>query len=117
MKIQEYIAKKSELSKFNQWRSMIGKKYSGGGGGVGKVHSVSLNKIEVYYQERDGSTNYHELEKSALRAVEKVIVEHINMIIGEAYQFKEKELKEFAAEALAEVEQIKKDAGLYETDK
>jgi hypothetical protein len=36
---------------------MIGQRYAGGGGGDGRFHSSK----EIYFQESNGSNNYHEM--------------------------------------------------------
>jgi len=57
--IQQYEQAKYNLRSFLEWRRLIGLPHIGGGGGIGAVTKVNCS-MTIYFQERDGSNNYHE---------------------------------------------------------
>ena len=73
-KVEEYRAAKRALREAEQVADLIGKEYHGGGGGIGKIHSLSI-AMEVYHQEYNGATNYHRAKSldSAMSAVARAI--------------------------------------------
>lgn len=87
---------------------LIGQRYEGGGGGIGKITSLSV-AITIYHQYRDGSTNYHKDNAPLNEALSKAAAEMAGPLIERAKailqenvdQHKEAARKEYEAEFAA----------------
>ncbi len=94
--IDDYKKQIEILRQFDQWARLIGKEYYGGtrgkGGEFGRVVNVSSPKIEVYYQEYDGATNYHEYPPECSSAMSKAVMKHSGQIIQTAREILIKDL-------------------------
>lgn len=93
------------------WKSMIGKTFSGGGGGTGYVSGVETN-ITIYFQERDGSKNYHEIPAPLEFALRQVIKENAHQLLGKAIKRMEADRDEAAEAAVKEHAELMREAGL-----
>lgn len=114
--IDKYVDLQSALRDSNHWVSMLGKRYSGGGGGIGALHSLSLNKGEasptLYYQESNGSTNYHRMPVELSKHLESAIKSKFTELIADALKLQEKELKKCANAAVEEHKRLLESAGI-----
>lgn len=75
--IQQYQCAKREHDYCAAWAALIGKKYNGGGGGIGELKSLRLMSGEdaptVYHQYSDGAKNYHtKLGRQAERLIQRL---------------------------------------------
>jgi hypothetical protein len=98
------------------WFSLLGKPYSGGGGGIGGLRSVDIRNIEIYHQAYDGANNYHKIEDELKIKLETVIKKNFRMLIEQAMELMENEKKELAQKALDETNMLMEEAGLIPTD-
>lgn len=55
---------KRNLKEVEKLLQLIGSKYSGGGGGVGRVFSINNDGITIYHQKYNGPQNYHNIYRS-----------------------------------------------------
>lgn len=90
------------LNEFIAWRSLIGKTYNGGWGGIGRIKEASCS-MTIYHQTYDGSINYHESEKKLAPLFEKAAIqcqkEILNNVQSQLEQLVEEARKK--AESLA----------------
>lgn len=103
--IEWFQEKKRCLRDAQSWAALIGKKYSGGGGGFGEVCRVNA-VFTIYHQPYDGATNYHEAPKALREAIESVLKSRARAIIDEALSVLDAEVKTAAKKAAAEAEEV-----------
>ena len=108
--VEIYQKLKNDLWQIKDWWNMYGLDYSGGIGGIGDIRSVNVSAT-IYYQESNGSKNYHESPKLFNETFGKILQKHPELF-REAIKVLEKQLQEQAEKARQEHEQIMKDAGL-----
>lgn len=103
--IQWFQLQKANLADARSWAGLIGKKYSGGGGGYGEITKVNAI-VTVYHQEYDGATNYHEAPKAMREAIEATIREQGGQIIASALARLEAYVRDAAKKAEAEAQAV-----------
>ena len=112
-KIETYKKMKNGQQKCKEWASLIGKPYSGGGGGIGKIVSVALcagdNAPTIYHQAYNGATNYHRMPDELRNYLEFAICENVGALIERAFYLQSTELSESAIEAKKEYDLINED--------
>ena len=110
--IQEYHRYKQSLELTKKWLALIGSRYEGGGGGIGRLNGVHT-RFAIYHQAYDGATNYHEIPNNDFQlALDRAVYNNLKEIIKTAVSTMETNLKELAVYAKAEADAIAKDAGL-----
>jgi len=100
-KIEQYSKAKAELHTAKKWVSLYGSPYLGGGGGVGRISSLSV-KAEMYHQPRNGDNNYHSMPPELERVFSKEVESRFQAIADSAIAEMEARLSELANEALQE---------------
>jgi len=108
--VEIYKNLKDELWKIKDWWNMYGLHYSGGNGGVGEIRSVEVSAT-IYYQQSNGSKNYHESSGLFNKTFGKILQKHPELF-KETIEVLEKQLQEQAGKARVEHEQIMRDSGL-----
>ena len=98
----QYLAASRALGELRQWANMLGAEYHGGGGGVGDVAKSSTCSLTLYYQESNGSRNYHEAPRSADRWIALGFLDVAPHVIGKALLHAEREVAQLAASAAKE---------------
>jgi hypothetical protein len=103
--IDQYQQTQRECRDFERWKSLIGKEYFGGtrgrGGEYGSVVNANFS-CEIYHQESDGATNYHEsgrLGEIAKSALNESAKKHAAAIIATAMDIMLERLSKDAAAA------------------
>lgn len=116
-KIDTYLKEKEKFNRAIRWKSLIGSKFGGGGGGVGYVIKA-ITTMEIYHQEYNGAKNYHEsIEIDGLSDfLNEATRGHSGAIIETALNLWRTKINELAAEAKAEYESISNDLGLEVVD-
>ena len=109
--IDQFQQFNNELGYARGWVEMIGKRYEGGGGGIGKIVNCTL-LMEVYSQSYDGATNYHDCPKELAVAMAEVIKQDSHQIIDKAIAIMELRAKELAKAAHEEHTLLMGAAGL-----
>jgi len=105
--IEKFNQFKNELNNAKRWQAMFGKPYSGGGGGVGRIASAEIAKIEIYYQESNGSKNYHGIPSdSARKYISEAAKVLGHQIINKAIELMHEELKALAEQAKSEAIEV-----------
>lgn len=111
--IVNYKKAKYNFIQSKQWFELIGQPYSGGGGGIGKVHSVSIgcgdSAPTIYHQAYNGATNYHYMPIDLKPYVETIIKNDFKGILEKAFKLYEKDLSDLAELAKKEYDDISKD--------
>ena len=97
----------------SEWYEMLGKHYSGGGGGYGKIISFELSKCEIYYQFSNGSANYHSIPPDFKKYIQKAIIKNFSLLVKDAVQMQEEDFKKVAEQAVGEAKSILESAGVY----
>lgn len=115
-KLTIYRDIKRRLVDAERWAAMLGKRYAGGGGGLGKLTTVYLDTAQLLYQEYDGATNYHGAPEYLLQALSHVIEREFPRLLDAALEDMRKAATVAAAEARAEYQQLAEDAGLELTE-
>lgn len=110
--IENYKKFKSSVEQTQRWSAMLGQQYYGGGGGLGRIIGVELNKVQIYYQFSNGDTNYHNIPQHFTKYVQQAIINQFDSLLEEAKQLEEEEFKRLAQQAHGEAKQIAEDAGL-----
>lgn len=110
--IETYQEAKRLREDANRWTQMFGMRYHGGGGGIGDLRSISVAQAQIYYQETNGATNYHDAPSRMLRALEQVIASRFPELLTNAMNAIDKNLDHLAAEAYKEHRNLMLDAGL-----
>lgn len=115
-KIAQYNTAKREQNKCQRWAALLGARYFGGGGGIGELTSLRLMQGEaaptIYYQERDGATNYHVMPCSLTEHLEAAIKAKFGELLADALARQQSAVKDAAEDAVKEHERLLKDAGL-----
>ena len=115
-KIEEYNTAKLNHGYCKGWASLIGASYIGGGGGIGRLVSVTLADGQasptIYFQESDGATNYHYMPAELKKHLEASIKVRFNELLADAFKRQETELNSLAVEAAKEYGSMMKAAGL-----
>ena len=110
--IDKYKAQVALQYEAKRWAGMLGKKYTGGGGGTGELLSFKSLKAVLYYQESDGSKNYHEAPDALLAAIDAEIKHNFPVILESALMAIEGRRMELAREAAKEHADLMQAAGL-----
>jgi len=109
--IDNYISAKQELTNAREWAALIGSRYQGGGGGIGKVSHTSYVTIEIYHQERDGARNYHQPSGEIFQSCLNAVVQEMGpTIIAQAIRLMEQGVLCKAVAAMVLADAIHKDA-------
>lgn len=111
-KLERYKQEKIRLDLAKQWAALIGSSYSGGGGGVGYLHSAT-STMEVYHQKYNGSKNYHGSQDipNLDTYLSKASAKLGGSIIELALKMWSDDLSNLAAQAKLEYDELIKDAG------
>lgn len=115
-KFERYKQEKIRLDLAKQWAALIGSSYSGGGGGVGYLHSAT-STMEVYHQKKyNGSKNYHGSQDipNLDTYLSKASARLGGSIIELALKMWSDDLSNLAAQAKLEYDELIKDAGAME---
>lgn len=96
------------LRSAEQYVELVGSRYEGGGGGIGRVHDVSV-AVTVYHQERDGATNYHDSSEPFNDALGRAIKENFQMLANSALAEMRATKRSRAEEFYREMEAIAKE--------
>ena len=114
--IQQYQSAKREHDDCAAWAALIGKKYNGGGGGVGELKSLRLASGEaaptVYHQYSDGAKNYHTMPAALAPHLEAVIKARFGALLADALERQKCALKQAAEAAVKEHGELLKAAGI-----
>ena len=110
-KIAEYTKLKLEVADAKAWAALIGSEYRGGGGGVGKLTSLSI-KATAYHQQYDGATNYHDAPGPLSIALGLAAGRQFSSLLDSALAQMEIALSEAAKAAHAEHSDLMNAAGL-----
>lgn len=115
-KIERYNAAKREQAECQRWAALIGARYMGGGGGVGKLTSLRLMQGEasptIYHQERDGATNYHAMPAALTEHLQDAIKAKFGELLADALAMQEVAVKAAAEDAVKEHARLLEAAGL-----
>jgi hypothetical protein len=101
--VQQYADLKLKVVAAKQWAEMLGKPYSGGGGGIGGVRNASF---EIYFQGSNGAQNYHKPSSDVQPYLDAALKESGSQIILRAIELMEGDLLKLAAEARAEYKKL-----------
>lgn len=114
--IQQYQGAKREHDECAAWAALIGKKYNGGGGGIGELKSLRLMGGEgsptVYHQDSDGAKNYHLMPAALAPHLEAAIKAQFGELLADALERQKAALKQAAEEAVKEHGELLKAAGI-----
>ena len=94
-----------------RWMAMLGQEYHGGGGGIGKVKSVRMS-AEIYFQESNGSQNYHEIPDALRVAMQTVIHKNFDALVLRATTLMKDTSRELALKSTAEYADLLREAGI-----
>ena len=114
--IDQYQQTQRECRNFERWKSLIGKEYFGGTRGRGGKYGFVVNasfSCEIYHQESDGATNYHQsgkLGEIAKNALNEAAKKHSASIIAIAMDIMLERLSKDAAAASSLAQAIVNDA-------
>jgi hypothetical protein len=109
--IENFRKHQDDQMRAKQWAGLIGKIYGGGGGGTGRLSTLSVT-AQVYHQERDGAKNYHDLPDALRFELQAAIVNNFDGLLAEALAAMESKRSHLAAEAVAEHAELMREAGL-----
>lgn len=109
--INAYKAAKNDLRIAKEWVAMLGKSFAGGGGGEGKLHSLEL-KAKIYYQEYNGSQNYHNADVSFACELAEAVKAHFDLIVEHALERMERRVRCAAVAAQKEHAALMEETGL-----
>lgn len=114
--IDRYNADKAERDRCRAWAGLIGSKYHGGGGGIGKLTSIRLASGEalptVYHQYNDGAKNYHAMPEGLRFHLEEAIKARFSELLADALSRQDAALKVSAEHAVKEHAEMLAAAGL-----
>lgn len=110
--VDEFKAKKSALAKAEKWAEMIGKTYHGGGGGIGALRSIQINKATVYFQYANGDPNYHDAPKELMEKISDVVMVEFTRILELAISSMQIDAGQAAEKAAREYRALMEEAGL-----
>lgn len=113
--LEKYKFAKDELRNFEQWASMIGKKYYGGGGGYGKIISANLSAT-IYYQAYNGDKNYHDSDNEINAALSEAVKDCFCHIVENATKKLRMKVEEAAKKAYDENTLLLREAGLLKNE-
>lgn len=112
-KIEEYAKLKREMADATEWLGLIGKPYSGGGGGVGKLKPADIQvSVEVYHQEYNGANNYHKIPNALRDELKCMLAEQMLTLVWAARNRLEAHLSQLRAEAQLEYRKMMNEAGV-----
>lgn len=99
------------------WASMLGADFSGGGGGVGHLKYLFLDKKEgraptLYFQPYNGANNYHSMPDALIPFLERAITCKFGELLANALLLQEQNTQSLAAAALKEHAALMKAAGI-----
>lgn len=100
---------KREIQHAEYWMAMIGAHYNGGGGGIGKIRSLTV-KAEVYYQQYDGANNYHDMPSGLQWALSAVVLKRSKELLAEAMELMATQKRDLAVTAKQEYESLMQEA-------
>lgn len=103
--IEYFQQKRAALRAAESWRALIGKRYSGGGGGTGNVCNATVT-LTIYHQEYDGATNYHEAPHELLGFVEMIVLQRDVALIDAALAAMREDVRVAAEKASAEAHEV-----------
>lgn len=123
-KIEEYRQMKRHADHASAWLSLHGNEYFGGARGKGGqygsfiTHGVSVQGLQIYHQEYDGATNYHECPIELAREIGAVLVTTgVGLeVIRQALASLQNKAQRAATEALEEHKALIQAAGLGSTE-
>lgn len=111
--INAYAREKETLDQAERWVEMLGKPYSGGGGGVGCLHGVAVVvSAQMYYQPYDGASNYHNCPPALAVLVGRPMALQADRFVREAIREMRASVERAAALAVAEHDELMRAAGL-----
>lgn len=110
--IENYKKFKASKEQTTRWADMLGKQFYGGGGGLGRIVGVELNKVQIYYQFNNGDPNYHNVPQHFTKYLQQAIINQFSNLLEEAKQLEDEDFKKLARLAHGEAQQIAEDAGL-----
>lgn len=114
-RIERYNEIKMKVKEAKEWASMLGKAYKGGGGGIGKLHSIGVD-AKIYYQESNGDTNYHQMPSIIKSFMEDIIKDQFDELLQKAISNMEQSVKEEARSCVDEYKKYMLEAGILEGD-
>jgi len=114
-KIEEFKKFREQIRYATCWIAMIGKPYSGGGGGIGGLHGVSV-KPDIYYQESNRSKTYHDCPQCLAEELGNVVKRRFPELLAEAMEAMAVTEKRIGQEALAEMQALAEELGLCRDD-
>ena len=101
---------KYNFTKSKEWYELVGKPYIGGGGGIGKLHSITFDggkfSPTVYHQAYNGATNYHQMPSKLLPYFEQVIKNNFRDLFTKAMKLYSEDIEKCAVQAKLEYEEI-----------
>lgn len=95
----------ANLKAFKAWRSLIGKQYIGGAGGTGSVCTAACS-LTVYWQEYDGSKNYHEPPAASQQVFNQAAKECSQILLDRVESLLESKLEEARSKAASLAREI-----------
>ena len=110
--IQQYQGAKREHDYCAAWAALIGKEYSGGGGGIGELKALQLASVTVYHQYSDGAKNYHTMPAALAPHLEAAIKARFGELLADAMERQKAALKQAAEAAVKEHGDLLKAAGI-----
>jgi hypothetical protein len=111
-KIEQYNAAKRDQTDCLAWAALIGSPYSGGGGGVEELRSLSLGSVTVYHQYSNGAKNYHEIPDALVPHLCAAIKAKFSELVEDALNRQDVALKAVAEKAVKEYGEMLQEAGL-----
>jgi len=99
---------RNDYQRLTSWADKYGKPYSGGGGGIGHVHSAEFG-CTIYFQAYNGDTNYHpssELSKDVQAILGEAAKAHAGTILETARKMLSERIRSAAQAATREAEKI-----------
>lgn len=114
LKVDEYINIKQQQTECKRWASKLGKVYYGGTGGKGEHGQlISLTLAQghmksptIYYQEHDGSNNYHPCPDHLIKYIEASIRDNFSSILSDALSRQDADVKQLSNEAVEEYKSL-----------
>lgn len=113
-KLEDFKAAKARQDEAQVWAEMLGKAYTGGGGGVGEIRTVALGNpgAVIYYQRTNGSQNYWNMPQVLNEHLEAAIKDAFPKLLKSAMDRMAGATRDAAAEAEAEYAELRRAAGL-----
>jgi hypothetical protein len=115
--VENFKKLKREQLEARAWAELLGKEYTGGGGGIGYLYNCNLATEDlstptIYHQAYNGAKNYHGAPRDFLRHLEKAISQKFEELLAMALVHQDNELKEAAQKAVEVHEKLLHEAGL-----